>query len=81
MAKNSKKKSFKSKDTKDTNLNDYYTLGDLSRMRELNYMTTPQMLETLKQNNIVPLVLKPPFDQQLIFKKSEIDLFLDEKLN
>jgi hypothetical protein len=79
MSKNSKKRSFKLKDTKDTNLNDYYTQSELMALPELNYMKTVDAIAFLKQNNVDALVLKPPFDQTKVWLKSKVNNLLDEK--
>jgi hypothetical protein len=82
MAKNSKKKSFKSKDTKvGLTLGDFYTQSELFALPSLNYMKPVDIIAKLKTNNITPLVLKPPFNNQKVWLKEAVDNYIDEKLN
>lgn len=64
------------KNIKTLTLGDCYLLSDLTKMPELNYMSTAQMLQTLKQNNIVPIKLRSPFDGTLVFLKEKIDNYI-----
>jgi hypothetical protein len=66
---------------KNKTLADFYCISELRKIPELNYMTTTDFINYLKQNNIRPLTLSSPFNGQKIFLKTEIDEFVQQEKN